>query len=761
MAETPTTPLTVAKLKALCVLNDLQTTGKKADLLERLLEAGVDKETLGIEVFDEETATFHTVGDEDEEVLEAEESEAPLESEESEAVLDAEESEIDEDEPVMLSLEDDDTLTPREETKQSARSKASPAPSKSSDEDDDDVLEAEILEADLIDDEVSKESTPQPSEAKPSTEGASTAKALTLREMLQRPQAVAVILTLLILGAGGWYYVNNQLEPFTADSLRYGDEMRYVVSEGSFMASDEYVTLITDQLSDLDEYCKMRLLFDGTGALSITEGSVLELTTQPDEDRLGAVAAKGGQGMTWLAVESVNSFSFSKFNIYGHIPTTSVNGGQICPDFAEGREGTADIELTRWTELREQATLSTQVDLTLQNTGGTYDGSAMAYGVGGLLGGLETLSPGLGLILQPVELADFFGNDYITKDATGTSSGWEWRVTGSEKLGSTNMWKVTASHRDIQEFCLGYATMNLWLDAESPWAARQTVDVSISSDETSQSSCSEWQKRGIDAALPEGELQLHHAFERTYLQRGVKQIELGKSYDNRPQANDLNPDEDDLVAWGVDNEHLPDNSSLRDHPLDLAMTCMEEFRSVASGATTALDENGYIWRALNQKNGSATEWNVSWVATDSTAGWVLFSVAGDAANLECEYLSKGAYDDSVTHNRDSIPEALPMEQLESRLMNQQRFADLTGDEALFTSTGLHDDTRIGYLVVVPGSGFGFDISDIFDSVTGATTVDMQRQWDDGDWSHTFSLLADGTDGRVIGWTHLTVREAGS
>ena len=745
MVETPTTPLTVAKLKALCVLNDLSSTGKKAELLERLLEAGVDKETLGIEVFDEETATFHSVTDESDDTTET------GESEEVEA------------EPVMLSLEDDDTMTPSAaETKPSVRTKASSTPLTQEDEPDDDILEGEILEADLIDDELPEEAAiPAPEELAPQ-DSPSTAKApLTLREMLQRPQAVAVILTLLILGAGGWYYVNNQLEPFTADSLRYGDEMRYVVSEGSFMASDEYVTLITDQLNDIEEYCKMRLLFDGTGSLAITDGSTLELTTQPNEDRLGAVAAKGGQGMTWLAVESVNSFSFSKFNIYGHVPTTSVTGGQMCPDFAEGREGTADIGITRWTELREQATLSTQVDMTLQNTGGTYDGTAMAYGVGGLLGGLETLSPGLGLILQPVELADFFGNNYITNDATGTSSGWEWRVIGSEKIGSTNMWKVTASHRDIQDFCLGYATMNLWLDADSPWAARQTVDVAISSDETSRSSCSEWQKRGIDAALPEGELELHHTFERTYLQRGLKQIELGKSYDNRPQANDLNPDENDLVAWGVDEDHLPDNSTLRDHPLDLAMTCMDEFGSEASGATTALDQNGYVWRALNQKNGSATEWNISWVATDNTAGWVLFSVSGDASNLQCEYLSRGAYDDSVTHNRDSIPEVLPLEQLEARLMNQQRFADLTGEEALFTSTGLHDDTRVGYLVVVPGSGFGCDITDIFDSVTGATTVDMQRQWDDGDWDHTFSLLADGTDGRVVGWTHLAVLEAGS
>ena len=65
MGEEPTTNLTVAKLKALCVLNDLSASGKKAELLGRLLEAGVDKETLGIEVFDEKTSTFQATSPEE------------------------------------------------------------------------------------------------------------------------------------------------------------------------------------------------------------------------------------------------------------------------------------------------------------------------------------------------------------------------------------------------------------------------------------------------------------------------------------------------------------------------------------------------------------------------------------------------------------------------------------------------------------------------------------------------------------------------
>lgn len=719
MGDEPTTTLTVAKLKALCVLNDVSASGKKAELLARLLEAGVDKETLGIEVFDEETSTFQPVADDDE------------------------------DEPIMLSLEDEETMS------------TVPLPSETSTASDDEVLDAEVLEADLIDLAEETDRTAATSVPLPKTSASSTplpkktddAKALTLLEMVRRPQAVAVLITLVLLGAGGWYYVNNQLEPFTADSLRYGDTMGYMITDGTFLASEEYVELVTDRLEDPPNYCRISLDFQGQSTASITNGGSMELSTQTSEDRLGAVKVRGGQGMSWLSVESVNDMSFDQFVVGGHRQIASK-----CADFpGDTTRGAAELTLKTWKELREQVVLATELDFSATLSDKAYDGTAFSYGVGGLLGDLDEISPGLGMVIAPVELADFFGNAYITKDATGTSSGWEWRVTGSEKVGSTNMWKVTASHRDVRDFCLGYATMTMWLDADSPWAARQTVDVAISSDETSQSSCSAWQQRGIDAVLPEGELELHHTFERTTLTRGFKAIELGKTYDNRPQANDLNPDDDELEDWGVDGTHLPDNSTVRTHPLDQAMTCISEFSGVASGAVTALENDGYVWRAVDQQNGSATEWNISWVDSDTTAGWLHFSVSGDSSDQTCTFIAKGTFDESITHNRDSIPKALPLHDIEARLLDAQRYPDLTGPDALFTGGGLHDSTSMGYLVVVPGSGFGIDFSDLLDT-SGATTVDVQRQWEENGNDRSFSLLVDGTDGRLIGWTSLSVEE---
>ena len=118
MGDEPTTTLTVAKLKALCVLNDVSASGKKAELLGRLLEAGVDRETLGIEVFDESTATFQPTSEEG--------------GEGKDAVVDAE-PEKEEDEPVMLSLEDDDTIS------------AVPLPDRTSKTLDDEVLDLSLI----------------------------------------------------------------------------------------------------------------------------------------------------------------------------------------------------------------------------------------------------------------------------------------------------------------------------------------------------------------------------------------------------------------------------------------------------------------------------------------------------------------------------------------------------------------------------------------------------------------------------------------
>ena len=212
--------LTAAKLKALCILNDLPTSGNKSDLVSRLLESGLGRDELGIE-------TDEIV----EEVIEA--------------VIDREVIQP------SLSLEDEDTLTPAIEPEVHKPVFQSPDEN-SGDSNQDDVLDAEVLDAEFItlDEEVKAPKTIH-SQVEPTK---STGNATTLLEMIKQPKIAAVFVVILILGAGTWYYFNNQLEPFTADKLRYGDEMTYTISNGDFMASEGFLDLVLDLRSFLEDW---------------------------------------------------------------------------------------------------------------------------------------------------------------------------------------------------------------------------------------------------------------------------------------------------------------------------------------------------------------------------------------------------------------------------------------------------------------------------------------------------------------------------
>ena len=711
--------LTAAKLKALCILNDLPTSGNKSDLVSRLLESGLGRDELGIE-------TDEIV----EEVIEA--------------VIDREVIQP------SLSLEDEDTLTPAIEPE------VHKPVFQSSDEhsegaNHDDVLDAEVLDAEFItlDEEVKAPKTihSQVESTK------STGNATTLLEMIKQPKIAAVFVVILILGAGTWYYFNNQLEPFTADKLRYGDEMTYTISNGDFMASEGFLDLVLDQIETEDDICKLRLMFDGTGDVSISNGGSSELVSQSSLDRLGAVSAKGGQGMDWLTVESVSEYDFSAFTIQRHL-RSSIPGSSACSDFPASVSGTADLTSTQWTELRDRASIGTAVDWNL-NVENTYQGNLMSFGVGGILGDLDTISPGFSMLLQPVELQELLANDYIDDGATGSRLGWDWRVLGSEKLGSTEMWKIVATNQDIQELCLGSASMTLLVEEGNPWATKQTVSVVISGSDSNRQGCSTTTKLLGDYVLPDGELTMSHTFQKSSLSRGSKGLEFGLSYDARPQANELSPNDDDLNDWGPNGEHMPDESVLRLHNLEAAIDCLDYLQSSASGAVAALDDGGYVWRAIDQQFGSNTQWNISWIATDDIAGWVTFNITGAPSQENCQFDKKGSYDETVSYNREFIPKVLNISTIEESLLDSTRFPMLTSSQGLFTSSGTyHPETRVGYLVVVPGSGINTILANIGDATDGANTVDISRDWTDDGWNKRFNLIADATDGRIIGWNYV-------
>ena len=350
-----------------------------------------------------------------------------------------------------------------------------------------------------------------------------------------------------------------------------------------------------------------------------------------------------------------------------------------------------------------------------------------------------------------------FATDVIEEDAFGERLGWRWRVVGQDTLGDDKTWKIAATHVDVERLCLGSATMEIWAEENNPWATQQTVDVIISNDGSLQTECSPFSEAFGDYLLPEGELELHHTFKSTKLTRGSKVLDLGKDYDLRPRSNILALDDDVQEDWGgQDKLHPPDASSMREHTLEKAMQCFDYIGGSASGANAALNDGGYIWRGLDQRTGSTTQWNVSWVAVDDTSGWVLFELTGEPTSENCTYLDKGSFEELASYNRESLPAVANISTLEGRLTDTARFPQLTGSEGVFEANGgYYEGTRIGFLVAVPGDGANDLLGQLTSTSVGATTVDLSRTWEEGIWDHTFAVAIDATDGRVVGWTKIS------
>ena len=713
MTDEPSS-LTVAKLKALCVINDLPTSGKKADLVERLLESGLSPKEVGLKDVD------------------------PVEEVEEE---------------VVFSLEDETTIAPTPKPKPKAKPVAK----------EDDVLDAVILDADLVFDE------PEEVEEEPEVFTPVAVKrqdATTLFDMIKQPKVIAVVIVALFVGAAGWWYINSELEPFTADPLRYGDTMEYTITGGAvdrpaIMASEGFLDLVFNFLDNEEDICRVFLDYNGRGTIAISEGGPEELLGESSQNLLGAVRTRGAYGNNdWLAVNMTNTYDLDDLGVGRNVYSSLIQGS--CPDASKGISAKGDAVLTtyRHVELREQVTMSTGFEFSATLDNKPYAGSATTFDVGGLLGSLDVFLPGVSLMLQPIELQELFGNDVIEEGASGERLGWRWRVVGADTLGDDKAWKISATHVDIESLCLGSATMEIWAEENNPWATQQTVDVIISNDGSLQDSCSPLSEAFGDYVLPEGELELHHAFKSTKLTRGSKVLDLGKDYSIRPRANLLAIDESLQEDWAAqEGIHPPDKSEYRAHTLEKAMQCFDYIGGQASGANAALDNSGYIWRAIDDRSGTATKWNISWVAADDTAGWVLFELSGEPTSETCTYLDKGSYDEVVSYNREAIPAVANVSTVEARLSDKNRYPALTGAGGIYDTNGnLYSQSRLGILVAVPGNGANDLLGQLTDTSVGATTLDISRTWTEGGLEHTFAVAVDASDGRVVGWTKLSAVE---
>ncbi|MBT6972305.1 MAG: SAP domain-containing protein, partial [Euryarchaeota archaeon] len=250
----PTSSLTVAALKQLCREKELAISGKKSDLVSRLLKYGASEEELGIEVEESE----------DTEIIEDEAGELILESEM------VEEKEIFET---------------------------------------DEVLEAEILEAEILEVELVRED-----EEIPTLIETATGARFSTPEVDWKKTA-AVVASLLVLGGGAWWWFSLEAQPFTPDPLRHGDEMGFAVTGGEMVATEEYASKVFEWFGSDDDVCELNVGFSGKGSIEIKEGDSTDLSGEMGNDRLGAVKQRGGSGFSWLTMEKELQYDFDDVSI--------------------------------------------------------------------------------------------------------------------------------------------------------------------------------------------------------------------------------------------------------------------------------------------------------------------------------------------------------------------------------------------------------------------------------------------------------------
>lgn len=708
--------LTVAKLKALCVINDLPTTGRKADLVARLLDAGVDRLTLGVKEAAPEAM---------EETISLELDTAPPQRSQPD----------EEDAPVVELLDDGPAI--------------------------EEPMEAEILDAEVVEDAgVSEDAIALPEDGAPppvvplpgSLKSSSPA---TLVDMVTSPKVAATLLVLLLVAAGGWFWIDRQLDPVTVDALRYGDRMEFVLLEGNLVATDGFVEPVLEQLNVDDEICRLELDFSGSGAVAVHEGGPLDIPSQgSDMDLLGSVTVRGAHGAEWLAVQKSATYNLQQVVARQHMPSL-VPGSTGCSSTFTSATGTAALDLTSWTELSDRAVLRTEAawDLDLN---GFISGTTTTYGVGGLLGAFEVFAPGLSMLMQPVELQELVGSAPIEDGAQGSGLGWDWAVVGAEDFGGQRMWRVVATQPDLSTYCLGSATLSMWVEDDNPWASRQTVDVRLSGDEAGRVGCSTLSQQLGERVLPDGEFRLTHTFERLSVDRGSDRLDLGSTYLSRPRPNELGPAAEDLTDWTREQNHVPDASTRATSTLEDAVACLESVGSQAAGANGALDDReGYLWRSTGEAGSEEDEWNLSWIGNDDAHGWVRLDL-GHGPNGTCTYIDKGTLDNGLVWNREGAPALLGLGEVEEILSDAVRFPEVA---PLFTDGGQHaHGLRRGVLVAVPDDGWTGLLSEFAGDGGGATTYDLVRTWTEAGTEYTLSVAIDATSGRLL-LTSMTQRAA--
>jgi len=734
----------VSELRALCKEKGLLVSGKKEELISRLLGKEVTKKSPETKVasaslehgkddaIDRLLARFEAGGavmPEDEapepaveseevlevEVIEAEIVEAEIEpeaEEELEIVLDGDEEEPTlEVEPEILLDDDDDPWTGG--------------------------VVAEEGEPALVADEI---------ESPDGSDASITITIPSLSSIEFSPKVIgAITISALILGAIGFTIFMQQDSSFQARNLHYGDSMQFnILSSSIEVEGDDMVAIFRDAAAGpLDDACGELTaeINSGTGSISIREGAPSEIIHPSDQQFSGAVSALDAFGRIHLAAEEIITHEMN-FDLSGKTWREEGDCGNLGWVL---EDNFLDMTTKTWTDIGDKQLIRTSTDLTIsdeENRATNFE--ATTFGLDAI-SGLGVVSSYVFLPLTPLDLHEFFGDASLTSGSTSeVGSEWSWSV-GNEMNDNNHglVYPISMSHSEFDS-CNGHITIDLLVKSSVPWPVQQDANIVIDKNLKS-SDCGLIESSLSDAAIPDGRISISFSMRATSTNSGSSAIEWLVDYTSKPGPGEDRPGTSAQRSWGV---AMPDESSLRAWNLESALECTLANYST-SGVATAIEQGGYVWRASTIMVDTNIQWNMSWVTEDERAGWtVVQEDNGGCSLVDDENMDDG----TVQWNRNAIPDTLTMNTLESRLLSSSRYPGLN----LHINDGIggwDDDVEYGYRLSVTEDNEIFDVIPI-SLGEGAVSVYAEKSWtDDNNRNHDVVCVMDAENARLLGWYH--------
>jgi len=697
----------LSELRQLCSDRGLLVSGKKHELVDRLLglETPLDEapETVTTRISEDiddaiDRLIARVSGDEPAEP----EGESEPEPEPEEEVIEAE--------VIEAELAEPEETEPEEE--------AEPA------EEDpwfSGVIPSEATDELLLDDD--EEEEPSMVITLPSVEG--------LKDNWQAFSAIAVVV--LLVGAIAFYLV-QQDPAFTARPLRYGDHMDFTVTETTIeITGDEMIGILRDVTSPtLDEVCdELRAtVTGGTGAISIRNGGIGDISHPLDADLIGAVNAHDAYGREHLTAEQTVTHDLA-IDLQGKVRDegTCTNTGWI-------KEDNSLISTSKsWREITGRKTIRTDTDLSFTDPDNVRtDTRAVAFGSDGF-GSLGTISPLLIFPLTPIELHEFFGDTPLTDGLSSVKTSglmdWTWTVQGEINTQMHGLVTHVSISEDGLAGCVGHVNIDIHVKHGNPWPVKQVVDILL--DKDGGEDCSlEGLISDYLLDLPDGRLTVSAVITKTSSNFGSTPVHWDSAYAGSPGSGEDIPSSQQ--HW---EEAMPDESDIREFDLEAAVDCLMTNHS-SSDAAEALQSAGYIWQATY----SADEWNMSWVDDDENSGWVVLRHRDSGCILAEEH----DYDeDTVSWDRNEIPETLTLGLMEERMLSELRYPEL--NQFISNGTGWDPSMSYGYLLTTAS----VDMLSL-NMVTAAGT----RSWEDSGRDNTVSFAIDAESGRMVGWYHTSL-----